>query len=42
MQRYIIAPGIISRSEMELQIPEAYKEITPDISYFNTDDKQVL
>lgn len=42
MQRYIIAPGIISRSEMELQIPEAYKEIMPDISYFNTDDKQVL
>ena len=42
MQRYIIAPGIISRSEMELRIPDSYKKITPDISYFDTDDKQVL
>lgn len=42
MQKYIIKPGIISRSDIELQIPEAYKEITPDISYFNTDDKLVL
>lgn len=42
MQKYIIVPGIISRSDIELQIPEAYKEITPDISYFNTDDKLVL
>lgn len=42
MQKYIIMPGIISRSEMESQIPEAFKKITPDIRYFNTDDKQVL
>lgn len=42
MQKYIIKPGIISRSEIELQIPDSYKKITPDISYFDTDDKQVL
>ena len=42
MQRYIIAPGIISRSEMELRIPKTYKQITPDISYFDTNDKRVL
>lgn len=42
MQKYIIVPGIISRSKIELRIPEAYKKFTPDISYFNTDDKQVL
>ncbi|MBR2092123.1 MAG: hypothetical protein IJ905_17695 [Fibrobacter sp.] len=42
MQKYIIKPGIISRSEIELQIPDSYKKITPDISYFDTDDKLVL
>ena len=42
MQKYIIVPGLISRSDIELQIPKAYKKITPDISYFNTNNKQVL
>lgn len=42
MQKYIIKPGIISRSEIELQIPDSYKKITPDISYFDTNNKQVL
>ena len=42
MKKYIIVPGIISRSDMELQIPEAYKKITPDIIYFDTNNKQVL
>jgi hypothetical protein len=42
MQKYIIVPGIISRSEIELKIPESYKQITPDISYFDTNNKQVL
>ena len=42
MKKYIIVPGIISRSEMESQIPKTFKEITPDISYFDTDGKQVL
>ena len=42
MQKYIIVPGIISRSEIEMQIPEAFKNFTPDISYFDTNNKQVL
>lgn len=42
MQKYIIVPGIISRSEIELQIPESFKKITPEISYFDTNNKQVL
>ena len=42
MQKYIIVPGIISRSEMESKIQKVSKKNTSDISYFNTDDKLVL
>lgn len=42
MQKYIIVPGLISRSDIELQIPESFKKITPEISYFDTNNKQVL
>ena len=42
MQEYIIVPGIISRADMENKIPPKYKTITPDISYFDTNDKIVI
>ena len=42
MKKYIIVPGIISRSEMESKIQKVSKKNTSDISYFDTDDKLVL
>ena len=42
MQKYIITPGIVSRIEIEKLIPSMYKQLTPKISYYDTNGKLVL